>query len=162
MLPARLLPLLTAFTLSLLASAAHATTDGNGFVRLEPEQLTWRVVSPLGVKNVVLYGDPTKPGLYVLRNTFPPGIMSTPHAHNQDRIVTVIKGTWYTGTDAAWDLDRTVGLKPGSTMIHPADAIHFDGAKEEEVIVQITGMGPVKTVYSTPQEGNYGHPHKLP
>jgi hypothetical protein len=33
-------------------------------------------------------------------------------------------------------------LKPGSYMFHPAKAVHWDGAKDEEVIVQITGIGP--------------------
>ena len=30
-------------------------------------------------------------------------------------------------------------------MFHPAGFHHYDGAKDEEVIVQIMGMGPVKT-----------------
>ncbi|MCS6763532.1 MAG: hypothetical protein MO853_05660 [Candidatus Protistobacter heckmanni] len=81
-----------------LALAARAETDAKGFVHFAPEQIAWRTVNDLGVKNVVLYGDPSKPGLYVVRNTFPPSIMSAPHAHDQDRTLVVVKGTWYTGT----------------------------------------------------------------
>ena len=87
--------------------------------------------------------------------------MSAPHSHSEDRIVAVIKGTWYTGTDDAWDVEATKGMSPGSYMIHPANAVHFDGARDEEVIVQITGMGPVKTVHTAPAEGGFGKPHKL-
>jgi hypothetical protein len=32
---------------------------------------------------------------------------------------------------------------------------HFDGAKEEEVIVQIVGYGPTSTTRLRPQQGSY-------
>jgi hypothetical protein len=31
-------------------------------------------------------------------------------------------------------------------MLHPAGLHHWDGAKDQEVIVQIIGIGPVQTV----------------
>jgi len=149
--------------LSALACApasAQPAPDAKGFIRATPDEIQWKAAE-LGVKNVVLYGDPSKPGLYVVRNTFPPGIMSSPHYHSQDRFVVVIKGTWYTGTDDSWDPATTKGLGPGSYMMHPKGAIHFDGAKDEEVIVQITGIGPVETVPSYPQGPRFGPPHKM-
>jgi hypothetical protein len=76
--------------------------------------------------------------------------MTRPHTHSQDRLVTVISGTWYTGTSEKFEPDKTVGLPAGSFMKHPAKAAHYDGAKDEEVIVQITGMGPVSTDYINP------------
>lgn len=66
------------------------------------------------------------------------------------RHVLVLKGTWYTGTGENFDMDKTVPLKPGSYMKHPAKAVHFDGAKDEEVIVQITGIGPGTTTFVKP------------
>jgi hypothetical protein len=30
--------------------------------------------------------------------------------------------------------------------------VHFDGAKDEEVIVQIMGIGPDKTVFVNPED----------
>ena len=56
--------------------------------------------------------------------------------------MTVIKGTWYTGTGDTFDLSKAVPLKTGSFMYHPAKGVHWDGAKDEEVIVEITGIGP--------------------
>ena len=38
-------------------------------------------------------GDGSKPGFYVTRARFAPGRGSKPHYHDQDRYVTVIKGT---------------------------------------------------------------------
>jgi quercetin dioxygenase-like cupin family protein len=95
---------------------------------------------------VNVFGDPSKPGLYAIRRRFKPGEMSKPHYHDQDRLVTVIKGTWYSGEGDAFKPDATTPVRPGGFMLHPAGLHHFDGAKDEEVIVQIIGMGPVKTV----------------
>ena len=95
---------------------------------------------------ITVFGDPTKPGLYAIRRKFKPGEMSMPHFHDQDRLVTVIKGTWYSGEGDVWDKGKTAPVKVGGFMLHPAGLHHYDGAKDEEVIVQIIGMGPVKTV----------------
>jgi quercetin dioxygenase-like cupin family protein len=145
-----------------VTSPAGAQTDPKGFVRMTPEQADWKdVPNGHGVQTAVVSGDPGKAGLYVIRVRFPPGIMSAPHFHPEDRHAVVLKGTWYTGTDDSWDPDRTVPLKPGSYMKHPAGAIHYDGAKDEEVIVQIAGYGPSGTTEVYPGENRFGAPHKL-
>jgi quercetin dioxygenase-like cupin family protein len=95
---------------------------------------------------VSIVGDPSKPGIYAIRRRFKPGEMSKPHFHDHDRLVTVIKGTWWSGEGNVLDPTTTVPMKPGSFMLHPAGLHHYDGAKGEEVIVQIIGMGPVKTI----------------
>ena len=94
---------------------------------------------------VIVFGDPAKAGLYAIRRKFTPGEMSRPHFHDKDRLVTVIKGTWYTGEGDVFDPAKTVPVKTGGFMLHPAGFHHYDGAKDEEVIVQIIGMGPVQT-----------------
>jgi hypothetical protein len=143
-------------------SIGTAATDALGFERVYPENVEWKdAPGGHGVQTAVISGDPSKPGIYVIRAKFPPGIMSTPHFHDEDRFVVVVKGTWYTGTDADWDPAKTVGLKTGSFMKHPSKAVHFDGAKDEEVIVQIIGYGPSKTTSLYPAEGSFGAPHKM-
>ena len=81
--------------------------------------------------------------------------MSSNHFHREDRYAVVLKGTWYTGSGDEFAPDKTVGLKPGSYMKHPAGTHHFDGAKEEEVIVQIIGIGPTSTTRLRPEQGSY-------
>jgi hypothetical protein len=150
-------------TLPFLAPVpAGAEIDAKGFERVLPDQVVWKdIPNGHGVQMAVISGDPRKPGIYVVQAKFPPGIMSVPHYHGEDRFVTVIKGTWYTGTDADWDPAKAVAMPTGSFMKHPAKAVHFDGARDEEVIVRIIGMGPSSTVSVHPEAGEFGTPHKL-
>jgi quercetin dioxygenase-like cupin family protein len=134
------------------------TTDG--FLRILPEQTPFK--SPLGAgpSQAILYGDPSKPGVYVVRNKFPPGAHSNPHFHSQDRHATVIKGVWWTGVGETLDFKTAAPLKAGSYMLHPAKGVHWDGAGDEEVIVQIIGVGPVETtqVGQGDTQGNWPKP----
>jgi quercetin dioxygenase-like cupin family protein len=136
-----------------LGSQALGETDLSGFVRVTPEEIDWKSPFGVGAATSVLAGDPAKEGVYVVRVKFPPHTFSRPHYHPDDRYVVVLKGTWYTGTSATFDPGTAVPLTPGSFMIHPAKAVHWDGAKDEEVILQIVGYGPSGTVPLKPAEG---------
>src|SRR5579885_2134842 len=61
------------------------------FIAMQPEEMT----TDEGATQKILYGDPSKPGMYVVQNTFMPGKGSRPHFHDKDRFITVIKGTWW-------------------------------------------------------------------
>jgi quercetin dioxygenase-like cupin family protein len=143
--------------LTLPGSTAFGQTDARGFVRVAPEQIKW-VDEPdgLGVQRAVVQGDPSRPGIYVIRVRFPPGVMSRNHFHKEDRHAVVLQGTWWTGTGEEFTPGKTVPLKAGSYMMHPAGAAHFDGAKDEEVILQLIGYGPSETTRLRPKEGLYG------
>lgn len=128
-------------------AGAAVAADSPGFVRIAPDTMPW---TPLpntpGVKVAILAGDPSKPGPYVMRVTFPPHVMDTPHFHSSDRYVTVLKGSWYAGTGELFDPSKAVPMPPGSYMFHPAGGVHWDGSNDDhEVIVQIVGIGPVRT-----------------
>jgi quercetin dioxygenase-like cupin family protein len=128
-----------------LGPSSFAAVDAKGFTIVKPEEFVWkRNADGYDVANV--YGDPTKEGFYIVRVRFPPGVMSKPHYHPTDRYVTVIAGTWWAGTSADGDRSKTVPLKAGSFMIHPAGAVHFDGAKDVEAIVEVKGMGPAPSI----------------
>jgi len=129
----------------LLLPSLMAADLEDSFVRITPDELEW-TVRPSGTAFVILEGNPAEVGFYIQRNRFPPGSFSTPHYHDQDRYITVLAGIWYTGTSSEFDTDNMIPLPAGSYMKHPAGGWHFDGAKDEEVIVEIRGMGPVKTV----------------
>jgi hypothetical protein len=79
-----------------------------------------------------LDGDPAKPGIYVQRVKFPPNVFTRPHWHGEDRHIVVLKGTWYMGTGKDFDASKAVPMPVGSYVKHPAGAVHWDGAKDEE------------------------------
>jgi quercetin dioxygenase-like cupin family protein len=152
----RLLPLAAlcvGATLLALAADRSASGDG-GFVRITPEQIHWQdVPDGHGARIATIAGDPSRSGLYVQRVRFPPHVMDRPHWHPGDRYVTVLKGTWFTGTGETFNPAKAVPLKPGSYMFHPARALHWDGSNsDEEVIVQVVGLGPVETTAADPSK----------
>ena len=142
---ARCLAAMVAVALTPLILAQDAN---DGFVRMTPDEMEW-TTRENGSAFVILQGDPQSEGFYIQRNKFPPGIFSAPHYHDQDRFVTVISGVWHTGIGPSGDRDDTVPLRPGSYMKHPAGGVHYDGARDEEVIVEIRGPGPgpVSTIF---------------
>ena len=141
------------------ANAVHsaATVDEKGFVTLLPGQEQWSDYPGIpGIKIMVVDGDPKKAGPYVIRVKFGPGTMSMPHFHPEDRLVTVIKGTWWMGKGENFTPAETVPMPAGTFAKHPAKEAHFDGAKEEEVIVQIAGVGPSATTFFKLDLGSVG------
>lgn len=105
-----------------------------------PDQIPW--VRNEGSEIAVVYGDPAKPGLYVVLQKWLPHNMSRPHWHPNDRIITVLHGTWWVGTGEKYDPDSTMPIPPGSVVTHFGKEIHYDGAKDEETVLQIVGEGP--------------------
>lgn len=116
------------------------------FVRVNFDTLTWRPTegNTLGVETAMIEGDPSKPGYYLTINHFPPGVMSRPHYHPDERYCIVLRGTWYTDEGKVFRPQETIGLKPGDFMRHPKDGPHYDGALDEDVWVAISGYGPTK------------------
>ena len=100
-----------------------------------------------GAAQAIMYGDPSVPGqIYIVRNKFSPGTFSKPHFHPETRYIQVIKGTWWVGYGPVQDMSKTTPVKAGGFVVHYPNKIHWDGAKDEEAIVQITGIGPSGTI----------------
>ena len=106
-----------------------------------PDKIEWKQTSP-GAQQAILTGDPSKPGLYVVMNKWLPGNMSRPHFHPNDRFITVLKGTWWMGTGTTFDPASTVPVPAGTFVTHFGKQVHYDGAKDEEVVLLIVGEGP--------------------
>ena len=137
---------------SVLGVVLLAPSSVGGAQRSSPQPLldaTNLVLQPEEAEDGArVFGNSSQPGMYVIRIRFEAGRGSRPHYHNQDRWVTVIKGTWWTGNTDFYDPDNMTPIREGGLMYHPAGYHHYDGAKDEDVIVQIMGMGPVETVSS--------------
>lgn len=106
-----------------------------------PDEIHW-VANPGGSETAILLGDPSKPGLYVVLTKWHSGHNSKPHSHPHDRYITVLSGTWWMGTGADYKPDQLTPIPAGSFVTHFANEVHYDGAREGDVILQIVGMGP--------------------
>jgi len=113
-----------------------------------PDKIHW-TSNGSGAEEAVLAGDPSKPGLYVVLTKWTPHHMSHPHFHPNNRYITVISGTWWVGTGSKFDPDHTTPIPAGSFVTHYGKQIHYDGAKDQEVTLEIVGMGPAT---ATPAE----------
>lgn len=141
--------LLGAFTAARAGDTARSpdTVAGDATLTVtDTEKLNWQDYPGLpGVKFVVIAGNPKEAGFYTIRAKFAPGTMSRPHWHPEARYITVLKGTWWAGTGAKLDPNATVPVPAGGFAMHTPGKVHYDGAKDEEVIVQISGIGPSGT-----------------
>ena len=71
-----------------------------GHTSVSPQDIKWEpapAMLPPGANAAVLFGDPSKEGLFVLRLKFPAGYSVAPHTHPVDEVVTVISGTFSVG-----------------------------------------------------------------
>ena len=103
-----------------------------------------------GVENIettVLLGDPTKPGIYTIALHIPANTVILAHTHRDDRVATVVSGTWYFGYGSRHNPAELKSLPAGSFYTEPAGEPHFAETKAEPVTVYITGRGPTDTIY---------------
>src|SRR5262245_29671083 len=112
-----------ALVLALAATCCLAAADPDPAVMAltRESDIRW-VENPAipGLKSALLYGNPSKPGPYVIRVRFPPGTMSPPHFHPEERQIVVLKGTWWVGSGPKWDRDATTPMPAGSFVVHHA------------------------------------------
>src|SRR5262245_19651260 len=100
--PTRQMPLLVLIVAMMFAGPVLAQ---NGRAIMRPSDVPWPAAraggagtsGASGIETVILKGDPTKPGLYVLQLRVQRDITIQPHSHKDDRVATVLKGTWYFG-----------------------------------------------------------------
>lgn len=137
-----LIPLVIALIAPLAAAPAKPADLNPAAIAYKlPNQITWST-DAMGAQSAVLLGDPSKPGLYIILVKWTPHHMSHPHWHANARYITVISGTWWVGTGPKFDPESTVAIPAGSFVTHFAKQIHYDGAKDEEAVLQIVGEGP--------------------
>ena len=123
---------------SLLLGANSVVADPAAIVKL-PQDITFKG-SGGGVQIAVLYGDPAKPGLYVVRLKLPGGAKVGPHTHSEEvRTLTVLSGTLFSGSAKE---SKLTPYPAGTFFSELPNVPHFVSAKDGEVIVQATCIGP--------------------
>ena len=136
--------------LSMTATFALAQGEPLRPVALTPDELVWVGVGELGSAAVVV-GDNKKTGMYagVLKMTS--GLRVQPHSHPDNRVVTILSGTFYVGYGDKFDESKLKALRPGSVYTEPANQPHFAWTKDGEVLLQAVGIGPSGTTPIRPK-----------
>ncbi|MGY5812226.1 cupin domain-containing protein [Rhizobium sp. LEGMi198b] len=154
--------LVLAMTLATQGSIAQAQAAGGPMQIMvaTPQQLsiTQSASKTVGVSQVsgqsaeMLYGDPTKAGLYTVLLRLEPHKRIMPLSHPDSRFVTVLSGTFYVGFGNTYDETKLNALPAGGIYTEPANANHFGETRDEPALVAITGYGPSGTNYANPAD----------
>lgn len=113
-----------AAVLALASGPAVAVQQGADHIIVYPGAIAWKdapAALPPGAKSALLYGDPGKPELFVLRLRFPKGYSISPHTHPRPDVVTVISGRLHLGYGKVADRGRAHQLTAGTFMVTSAD-----------------------------------------
>lgn len=123
-------------------------------ILMAPAEAKWGAppaVFEKGMSFTVVSGDPSKPGLYVVRAKMPAGYKIAPHWHPTDEHVTVLSGTMAVGMGEEFDETSMKALPVGGYALLPAGMRHFAMATTAATI-QIHGQGPFALTYVNPAD----------
>jgi quercetin dioxygenase-like cupin family protein len=121
---------------------------------MTPEEIQWGAGPPslpAGAQATVLYGDPSKEGLFAMRLKFPKGYVIPPHTHPKPEVVTVISGTFRLGVGETGDASQAKALTAGSFIALSPGTAHF-AAADEDTVVQLNSFGPWAVNYVNPKD----------
>jgi hypothetical protein len=125
-----------------LYGAEAVTIDRNARDFRLPDQFEWKGRPEDPNKTAILFGDPSKPGLYVQVTKRNPNVWSQPHSHKNERFITVLAGTFLIGTGAKFDKNNTVAVGPGGVVHDIPNQMHYDGTGPEGATLEFIAMGP--------------------
>ena len=135
-----------------LADIAMSQTMDHKLVT--PAEIQWEPgpsVLPAGIQGAVLYGDPTKDGLFSMRFKLPKGYRVPPHTLSKAGLFTVISGTFRIGMGETDDPSKAKAMPAGSFIALAPGTPHFV-AVDEETVVQLNNIGPWVITYIDPED----------
>jgi len=138
--------------LALLAAPGASAQDAHKIV--SAQEIKWVPAPPSvppGAQVAVLYGDPSKEGMFSFRIKFPSGYVVPPHRHPQPEIVTVISGTFRLGMGEKADKSKTHALPAGSFFAFLPGMAHF-AFVDEDTVIQLNSTGPWGLTYVNPAD----------
>ena len=146
------------FALIVGAAIANASTGMAETIEvykvLRPQDIKWGSTPPslpAGAEAAVLYGDPAKEGMFVLRVRMPKGYKIAPHTHPKPEVITVISGQLSLGTGAKFDRASVESLPAGSFTSMSPGVGHYVFV-DEDTVLQISSTGPWSIDYLDPKD----------
>ncbi len=136
-----------------MAQDAKPASDAAAHTVLLPSEMKWGPgppALPKGGQMVVLSGDPTKAGPFVLRAKLPAGYTVPPHWHPTDEQITVLSGSFSMGMGDKVD-KKAKAMGAGGWALMPAQMHHFAYTKTGATI-QVNAMGPFVINYIDPKD----------
>lgn len=132
---------------------AHDATNMDGLKELPPEEIIFHddPAFPKGAQSALLHGDPTKPGLFILRIKFPPNYLVPPHTHPGFETVSVLSGAMGSGMGEKAELKGKM-LEAGGMLALPANHAHYVWTTDKETIIQVAAVGPFDLIYINPED----------
>jgi hypothetical protein len=119
-----------------------ATIDRNARDFRLPDQFVWAERPGSTDKTAALFGDPSKPAMFVQVIKRGPNVWSQPHSHPNERFITVLAGTFFIGTGPKFDKNNTVAIGPGGVVHDIPNQMHYDGTGPEGATLEFIAMGP--------------------
>jgi hypothetical protein len=135
-------------------SGAEAEDRPLEYIRITPADLKWNPhpTMPRGAQIAVLQGNPGKPGLFTLRIKLPANYAVPVHSHPDERTRTIISGTYYSAIGDKADASKLIAFPPGTVSYVPPTVWQFAETRGEEVVFQITGIGPTRIDFLNPED----------
>ncbi|MBX9965631.1 MAG: cupin domain-containing protein [Burkholderiales bacterium] len=124
---------------------------------VRPDDIVWKEVRkdpPLF--RAYVQGDQDQPGAFTFRVRAAAGHKLMPHTHPDDRVITVLEGTYWSATSAVWDEAKLVAFPRGSFYVVPAGVPHYSAVLEGETVFQESGIGPSRNDMVPQGSGNAG------
>lgn len=117
--------------------------------RVTSGEIKWGPIPsmPKGTQTTVLHGNPGKPGLYTVRLKIPANSKMPVHSHPDERVRVIISGTYYSALGDKVDASKLLSFPPGTFSHVPPKVWQFAETRDEEVVFEITGIGPTGIDY---------------
>lgn len=131
------------------STVARAQDQSTAYTRITPADLKWSPLPSMakGAQIAVLHGNPAKPGLFTIRVRIPANFKFSVHRQPDERVRTIISGTYYSAIGDQFDSSKLMAFPPGTFAHVPPKTWNFAETRDEEVVFQITGIGPTGIEY---------------
>ena len=146
--------------ITILVATCSATAPSIPQLRMTPTEITSgdkgdsQIGSSklAGVHTKILAGTPSAAGFYSILLFVPPHTTIQAHSHRDDRMATVVSGTWHFGYGTHFAETTLKTLAVGSVYSEPGGVDHFAQTGDDPVVVHISGFGPTDTRYFNPAD----------
>jgi quercetin dioxygenase-like cupin family protein len=147
-----MLALLSVAVITAFPSGLTVAFEGQPVEVTLPQDIHFKAPLAGVPQTATLFGDPTKAELFVQQIKIPAGFKIMPHWHPEAvRTVLVLSGTLYYANGEEWDESELKPFPTGTFFVEFVRVPHYAWAKDGEVLLQLTEIGPTGTTFVAKQ-----------